>query len=58
MSTKIKDIARDAPPAGPWAEPIVIWLEKNVRKPLEGSLFDKWIASPAKEFYIASKRRD
>lgn len=54
----MKERARDAPPTGPWVEPVVIWLEKNIRKPLEGSFFDKWIASPAKELYIASKRRD
>ena len=58
MSTKIKDIARGAPPTGPWIDPVVIWLEKYIRKPLEGTLFDNWIASPAKELYIASKRRD
>ena len=58
MSTKMKERARDAPPTGPWVEPVVIWLEKNIRKPLEGSFFDKWIASPTKELYIASKRRD
>ncbi len=39
-------------------EPTLIFLENNVRKPLENSWFDKWIASPLKEYYIATKRRD
>lgn len=54
----IKKAASNSPPTGPYVEPIVIWLEVNVRKPLEGSWFDTWIATPAKTYYIAAKRRD
>jgi len=34
--------------------PILTWLEKNIL--LEGTLFDKWIAAPAKKYYIGAKR--
>ena len=35
---------------------ILRWLEVTVLKPLEGTWFDKWIATPAKDFYIGVKR--
>ena len=28
------------------------WLEHNIRLPLEGSLFDIYVASPAKTAYV------
>ncbi len=56
MSEKIKQIASAAPPLPNGIHCILQWLEINVRKPLEGTAFDKWIATPAKEYYIATKR--
>ena len=53
--SSIKKSAADAPPP-PQVLPVLIWLEINIRKPLEGTLFDKWIATPAKQYYIGAKR--
>ena len=36
---------------------ILVWLEKNVRKPLEGSYFDQYVASPAKKVYCDSVKQ-
>jgi hypothetical protein len=57
-TTKLQTIASEAPVIPNFTQPVVEWLEKNVRKPLEGTLFDTWIATPAKEYYITAKRRD
>lgn len=56
MSERIKKTAASAPPPPKMLENICRWLERNVRKPLEGTAFDKWIATPAKEYYIVAKR--
>ena len=56
MSDHIKKTASNAPPPPKMLDNICQWLERNVRKPLEGTAFDKWIATPAKEYYIAAKR--
>ena len=56
MSEKLKEIASRAPPTPTVLHGILVWLENNVRKPLDGTVFDKWIAKPAKEYYIATKR--
>jgi len=37
---------------------ILSWLETNVRKPLEGSYFDKYIASPAKKIYCDTVKQN
>ena len=37
---------------------IVQWLEENVRKPLEGSWIDTWVAKPIKHKYNAVVRKD
>ena len=59
MSEKMKEVARNAPPITTWTiEPTLIFLEEHVRKPLENTWFDHWIASPLKEYYIVAKRRD
>lgn len=59
MSEKIKKAASNSPPISTSIiEPTLIFLENNVRKPLEKTWFDNWIASPLKEYYIAAKRRD
>jgi len=59
MSGRLKEVATNAPPIhGTTLEPILIFLENNVRKPLEGTWFDTWIASPAKVYYITAKRKD
>ena len=56
MSEKLKEIASRAPPTPTVLHGILVWLENNVRKPLDGTAFDKWIAKLAKEYYIATKR--
>lgn len=59
MSDNIKKAASNSPPvSAPIIEPTLIFLENNVRKPLENTWFDVWIATPLKEYYIAAKRRD
>lgn len=54
----LQEIAANAPPVGGLTEPFVKWLEENIRLPLEGTVFDQWIALPIKEYYIAAKRRE
>ena len=56
MSEKIKKIAAGAPPVPPAIHGVLVWLENNVRKPLDGTAFDKWIAKPAKEYYMSTKK--
>jgi hypothetical protein len=57
--SELKKIARDAPPVQTnLIEPTLVYLERYVRKPLEGSWFDVWIATPMKEYYIMAKRKD
>lgn len=56
MSERIEKIAAGAPPVPPAIHGILVWLENNVRKPLEDTTFDKWVATPAKEYYVATKR--
>lgn len=58
QTTRVKTIAYGAPVIPSFTTPIVEWLETNIRGPLEGTLFDTWIATPAKEYYITAKRRD
>ena len=58
MSERIKKMAMGAPPPPNGLHCILVWLENNVRKPLEGTTFDKWVATPAKDYYIATKRLD
>jgi hypothetical protein len=59
MSEKLKEAASNSPPISAHIiEPTLIFLENNVRKPLENTWFDVWIASPLKEYYITAKRRD
>lgn len=54
--SSVKERASNAPPAPKELTTILKWLEVSVRKPLEGTFFDRWIATPAKEFYIGAKR--
>ena len=54
----LQEIAANAPPVGGLTEPFVKWLEENIRLPLEGTVFDQWIALPLKEYNIAAKRRE
>lgn len=55
----MKQAASKAPPIKTSTiEPVLVVMENYIRKPLEGTLFDKWIASPLKQYYIAAKRRD
>jgi hypothetical protein len=54
--SSVKERASNAPPAPKELTAVLRWLEVNVRKPLEGTWFDRLIATPAKEFYIGAKR--
>lgn len=42
----------------PKFESIVKWLEENVRKPIEGTWVDTWVAKPVKQKYKAIVRKD
>jgi hypothetical protein len=54
-----QDVVSTAPRRlGNAVEPLLQFLEVNVRQPLAGTWFDHWIALPAKNYYIAAKRRD
>ena len=54
--SSVKERASNAPPSPKELTAVLRWLEVNVRKPLEGTWFDRLIATPAKEFYIGAKR--
>lgn len=49
-------MSNDAPPPPAYLDVVVRWLETNVRKPIEGSWLDTWVAIPAKQYYIGAKR--
>lgn len=56
MSERVKRAASDSPPPPKVLHSILVWLEHKVRRPLETSVFDRWIATPAKEYYVAARR--
>ena len=58
MSDKLKDVAKRAPPIPSAFHGILQFLDQNVKKPLEGTLIDKFIFEPAKQYYIEAKRLD
>jgi hypothetical protein len=63
MEQKPTDVSKhldisSAPPPPSFLYPILQWLETNVRKPLEGSTFDKVVATPAKKFYTQTRKLD
>lgn len=37
---------------------VLVWLEDNVRKPLEGTTFDVCIAKPLKDAYCNSRKQN
>lgn len=37
---------------------VFTWLEENVRKPIDGTIFDVWIARPIKKKYKEITRED
>ena len=37
---------------------ILVWLEDNVRKPLEGTSFDVYIAKPLKDAYCDNRKQN
>ena len=37
---------------------VLVWLENNVRKPLEGTTFDVYIAKPLKDVYCESRKQN
>lgn len=53
-----KEIASNAPPPPTALHVVLQWLEKHVRAKIEGSVFDTWVATPAKEYYKVAKRID
>lgn len=55
---RVKEAASKAPPAPSGLHSVLVWLELNVRTNIEGSLLDKWIATPAKQYYKSAKRLD
>ena len=59
MFDKLQEAAAKSPPVpSSVVEPMLQFLEVNVRQPLAGTWFDQWVALPAKKYYIAAKRRD
>ena len=58
MPEKLKDIARNAPPLPSVFHGMLKFLDQNVKKPMKGTLIDKFIFEPAKQYYITSKRLD
>jgi len=36
---------------------LLVWLEENVRKPLQGTKFDVYIAKPLKDVYCKIKKQ-
>ena len=55
-SEKRKEIASNAPPSPKYLHYDHQRIETNERKPLETSVIDQWIITPAKQYYIAAKR--
>ena len=55
---RVKEAAAKAPPPPSGLHSVLVWLEKNVRTKIEGTAFDKWVATPAKEYYKTAKRLD
>jgi len=55
---RVKESASKAPPPPTGLHSVLVWLENNVRTKIEGTLIDKWVATPAKEYYKAAKRLD
>lgn len=53
---RVQRAGASAPPPPKHIHAVLSWLEQHVRKPLEGSVFDKWVATPAKQYYMAAKR--
>ena len=37
---------------------ILVWLEVNVRKPLEGTTFDVYVAKPLKDVYCDTRKQN
>ena len=37
---------------------ILVWLEVNVRKPLEGTVVDVYIAKPLKDAYCETRKQN
>ena len=36
---------------------VLVWLENNVRKPIEGSTFDVYVTKPLKDMYCDYKKQ-
>jgi hypothetical protein len=45
----------------PHVSPALVWLDRNVRAPLEGSAIEHWLFAPAKSLYLrlaGDRKRD
>ena len=36
---------------------VLVWLETNIRKPVEGSLIDRALFAPVKEAYLGLRKQ-
>jgi len=57
-NNRLRQAAQDAPPPPAYLKDVTCWLETYIRKPLEGTWFDVWVATPAKNYYLLVKRKD
>ena len=49
------ECAQLRPPAHP---DVLVWLERNVRAPVDGWWIDRAVFSPAKRLYLRQRRQD
>lgn len=52
----MQEIASNSPPVPTVLHRFLKVLNKRVKEPLKGTLFDIWIAEPVKKYYISAKR--
>jgi hypothetical protein len=58
MSDKIKDIAQACTVPVPIFHGLLVFLDKNIKKPMQGTIIDKFVFEPAKQYYVQAKRLD
>jgi hypothetical protein len=58
MSEKIKEIAQACTRPVPVFHGLLVFLDQNIKKPMEGTVIDKFVFEPAKQYYIDAKRLD
>lgn len=47
----------DRVPAPPALHTVLSWLDRNVRRPCEGSFIDRTVFSPVKEAYVVARKQ-